>query len=281
MSYDSTETSVQDGAPLEIYDFAEDTSEWHFTSAELVGLTVDGVTYTSAAIERSELSASTEEARNTLTLTVPRTFPIAERYRVAGPVGVISVTLRRLHRGDADGSPQDWAVRWMGRVLSCVFEGPSAKLRCEPVSTSMRRTGLRQLYQRACPHVLYGAGCGLAKSAFAYASTVQVISGLTVTVGELDSAHSFAGGFVEWVNDDGNTERRFIESASVVAGSPETNVLTLTQAFLDLSVSDSVTVYPGCAHNTTACADEFDNILNYGGWPYIPNRNPFNGNPVF
>ena len=45
------------------------------------------------------------------------------------------------------------------------------------------------------------------------------------------------------------------------------------------SVGPMATVYPGCSHNTTDCDTVFDNLDNYGGFPYLPSENPF-GNSV-
>lgn len=269
MSYDGNELSVQSGAALELYDFAQGPVEWHYTSAELLALNIDGVDYTSAPIERSEIESTTERARNALKLTVPRTFPIAELFRVAPPSEVISVTLRRIHRADAEGSPTDVIPVWMGRVLSCSFSGGKASLQCEPISISLARTGLHRLFQIPCPYVLYGAGCNLNKASFAHATTVDgAPSGNLLTVASTDGAYSYSGGFVEWINDDGITERRFIEAQAGEA-------LTLMNPFAGIAASDAVTIYPGCDHSMTTCNDVFNNALNHGGFAYFPPDNPF------
>jgi uncharacterized phage protein (TIGR02218 family) len=278
MSYSANEISTQLGAPVELYDFAQGSVEWHYTSSEVVALTVTGETYTSAPIERSEIEASNEQARNALKLTVPRDFPVAELFRVAPPSEVISITVRRIHRDDTTASPQGVVVAWMGRVLSCEFSGAKATLQCEPITVSLARVGLRRVYQVACPHVLYGDGCELDKADWDHATTVAVLSGSDLTVATINTAHSYAGGFVTWVNDDGITERRFIEStATYFSGSPQVEgaVLTLLQPFVGLSVSDSVVIYPGCDHTLTTCNTVFSNAVNYGGQPYFPEKNPF------
>lgn len=271
MTYAAEEISVQDGAPVELYEFGYGSTALYYTSSGQ-GYTDASVSpsqsYTSANIERSAISSTEEKARNSLTLTVPRTFAIAELFRVSPPSDTVNVTLRRVHRGDTASV----VVAWMGRVLSCQFNGAKATLQCEPISVSLRRSGLRRIYGRACPHVLYGTACGLNKSDFDHATTVSSISGLTLTVGSI-GAYSYAGGFVEWVNDAGNTERRFIESHVGTA-------LTLMQAFAGIANTDAVTIYPGCDHTLAAC-DAFGNVLNYGGWPWIPNKNPWAGDPVF
>lgn len=277
MSYDAQEISVQDGAPIELYTFAQDTSEWFFTSSgqdyrdetEISSVNSDGNLYESASITRTPIAATEEEARNRLRLTVPRTFAVAELLRVAPPSDAITVIVRRVHRGDT-ANP---VTVWVGRVLSCVFQGAAAELDCEPITVSLGRTGLRRLYGKSCPFALYGQGCGLDKPDFDHATTVSSVSGLVLTVASVDGAYTYAGGFVEWVNDDGNTERRFITAATGTA-------LTLMMPFQGIAASDAVTIYPGCDHTLATCDTTFANAANYGGFAWFPSRNPFAGTPV-
>jgi hypothetical protein len=37
----------------------------------------------------------------------------------------------------------------------------------------------------------------------------------------------------------------------------------------------TVIIYPGCKHNYTTCLTVFDNLDNFGGFPWIPGVNPF------
>lgn len=277
MTYAAEEISVQGGAPVELYTFAHGSSVWRYTSRESNYTDDSGSpteTFTAAAISRTAIESTHEKARNAIRLTVPRNFAIAELFRVAPPSDVISVTVRRVHRGDA-ASP---IVAWVGRVLNATFEGPKATLTCEPVTVSLQRTGLRRIYSLGCPHVLYGEGCNLDKASFAHATTVASVSGITLTVASV-GAYNYSGGFVEWTNGDGNVERRFIESHT--AGSPSSTTLTLMSAFAGIAVSDAVTLYPGCDHSLATCDATFSNAVNYGGFPFIPKLNPFKGDPVF
>jgi hypothetical protein len=127
------------------------------------------------------------------------------------------------------------------------------------------------VYQKGCPHVLYGSACGVDKSEFETVTTVSAVTGLTLTVGTLP-AYTYGGGFVERDAVYG-VERRFIESHTGSA-------LLLTQSFAGIAVSDEVRVYPGCNHTLSACDGQFDNALNYGGFVGIPSKNPFE-NSVF
>lgn len=271
MTYDASERSYQSGAPVELYEFGRASQVWRYNSSNDT-VTIDGLTYTAASIRRSGIEATQERARSAIKLYTPRNFEIADLFRITPPTDVISLTIKRYHRGD-----ESVVVIWSGRVVNCDWSGSEAAINCEPVSTSMRRTGLRRIYQRQCPHVLYGDACALQKDDYKVTGAVDAISGNTISVSECgaEADNYFAGGFVELSVGSGGIERRFI-TANTGA------VLTLSKAFgSDLEVGASVNVYPGCDHTLNTCKNKFSNLVNYGGFPFIPTKNPFDGSPVY
>jgi hypothetical protein len=36
-----------------------------------------------------------------------------------------------------------------------------------------------------------------------------------------------------------------------------------------------VTLYPGCDRSLAMCDERFNNAVNHGGFPWLPNSNPF------
>jgi hypothetical protein len=44
---------------------------------------------------------------------------------------------------------------------------------------------------------------------------------------------------------------------------------------VDIAVSTNVVLTVGCDHSTSTCASRFNNLDNYGGFPFIPSKNPF------
>lgn len=268
MTYAEHESSIADGAPVELYEFAWGAVEPQLYTSADGDYELDGDTYTAATLRRSQIEASAERARNAITITCARTFPIAELFRIAPPTEVIAVTIRRQHRGDADV-----AVIWQGRVLNCEWSGAQATLNCEPVSSSLKRNGLRRKYGRQCPHVLYGPGCGVDRATHSITTTVTSSSGLVLNVAALDDK-PYAGGFVSWTKPDGGVELRFIRSFTGLA-------LTLTQPFYGIPDDAEVEVSPGCTHTRLMCDGTYDNLPNYGGFPFVPSKNPFSGNPIY
>lgn len=269
MTYDIRERSVQDGAPVELYEFARNAKIWRYTSAEQ-DIGDSSESWVSVPITRTAVETNTESARNAIKLTVPRNFEIADLFRISPPTDIIALTVRRFHRGEDD----DVAAIWIGRVLNVSFEGVRAVMNCEPVSVSLKRQGLRRLYQKQCPHVLYGPGCLVDKTAHDHLTTITGIDGVTVTVASLLSK-PYAGGYIEIADADGNFDRRFIRSFSGT---------TLTLNFPvgpGVGESDSVIVYPGCNHTMEMCDTDYSNIERYGGFPFTPQKNPFDGTPIF
>lgn len=270
MTYDAREKSIQSGEPIEVYDFARGDTHWRYTSAKASQL-YQLLTWEAALIQRNQIEHTAEKGRSGLQITCARDFAIADLYRVQPPSDVITVTLHRFHAGETSG-----AVIWMGRILNCEWSGSRAVLNCEPVSTSLARPGLRRLYQRQCPHVLYGPACRLDKADFAITATLTAASGVTIAATEFD-AHPdgyFAGGFIEYMNTDGNVERRFITGHTGAT-------LTINFPLAALAEGSQVTAYPGCDHALSTCSGKFANTDNYGGFPYIPSKNPFGGSALY
>lgn len=271
MSYDATETSAALGRPVEIYTWNRSTQVWRDTSADR-DVVVESNTYTSRAMLRTGFEQGSELNRSGLKVTVARDHPVAALYRITPPSDVITLTLRQYHEGDGEVQ-----IIWSGRILS-VSHGPgTSEINLEPIATSVRRTGLRRMYQKGCPHVLYGPHCGVVAATYQEDFTVSAVSGLTITATGLDGHADgwWEGGFMRWEISAGIYEHRFIEGHTG-------NTITVDVQPLGLTPTTDISVFPGCDHTPDAggCA-KFSNILNYGGMPNIPTKNPYGSDPVF
>lgn len=271
MSYDTKEISADLGRPVDIFTFARGPQQWLYTSADR-DVTVSAEVYDSVAILRPGIAQGGELNRAGLKLTVARDFPIAVLFRAGIPSETITLRIRQYH--DGDGSV---VAIWNGRVVNVARVGDLAEILCEPISTSIRTTGLRRRYQRSCPHVLYGPACGVVASSFDLAGTVSALSGLTVTATAFGTQPDgyWEGGYIEWSPSAGIYERRFIDGHTG-------NTVTLMTQPLGLAVSNSITIFPGCDHTMGAggCA-KFSNVPDYGGFPDIPLKNPFGSDPIY
>ncbi len=260
MTYLEIETSASQAMPLEVYLFRGPDRQWRYTSAD-AEVVVAGDTYLPVYIERGSIEHSPQAARSDLQITVARDNQLLADL-AAGLGEAVTLTLFRGHASD-----QDFVTIWKGRVISSAFAGATGVLRCESALTSIKRQGLRRKYQCLCPHVLFGAGCGLDAELYAVSGSVAAVAGQVVTVPGLDpfGLSWFAGGFL-----------RFGLYCRTITGQAYDN-LELDRALGDLVVGSQVVIYPGCNHYVDDCAGKFGNLINYGGWPYVPTRNPFSG----
>lgn len=272
MTYEAFEESAYDGRPVELYEFTRGHLAWRYTSADR-DVTVDSILYKAAAIRRPAIEDSSEIRKSEIKLTVPRDLAVADLYRISPPTDTVNFFLRQYHANDPDVG---LVTLWTGRITSVIWSGSTAEISLEPSYTAIRRMGLRRFYQRQCPHVLYGPDCRVNRESFRVDGIVDGVAGLTVSVPQASTRPTghFDGGFIEYEIDSGIWERRFVTDH---VGSS----LTCSTFPTGLAAGMSVRMYPGCDHTTGTCAAKFSNILNYGGMPYFPEKNPFGGDPIF
>lgn len=269
MTFQAFETSRQKGEPVTLYRFRySESANFAYTDAEQE-ITHAGITYEPIPIMRDAVTASGTLDKSALAVRMPRDVELSELFRVYPPAQVVALIIRQGHLTDTP-TPQ-FLVVWSGRVLSVGREGEECVVSCEPISSSLRRPGLRRHYQLGCPHQLYGPHCKAVKATHSVTAEVASISGTQVIMvdgwnGAFDTAN-FREGMIEWTNDAGGTERRKILRVA-------TNALRVGGLLRDLTAGETVTASLGCNHQMTDCQDLFDNIQNFGGCPWIPTKNP-------
>lgn len=270
MTYAASEYSVQDGDPLFRFLFVQGTAEYRYST--LPYIVNDGDTWLPTSIDVSEITQSNEMAKDALKVTLPRDNAFALLFLGGVPEQTTSVTVFRGHAGDGD---TEFVTYWKGRVAGASSTGDKVTLECENIFTSMRRPGLRARYQKTCRHALYQRGCGVDSSDFDEAATVTAISSVTVTISALSGIDDgyFNGGMIE--NTDG-----FLRYITAHVGTELTIIRPFPALEDEVDIGPaSVTLYPGCDHSKETCKAKFDNLAAYGGFPWIPGKNPF-GNDV-
>ena len=230
--------------------------------------------YTSAyPIKRSATESNKELSKSSVDIIVDLSNPLAQRH-LASPVDtVVTVTIFQHTDSSTD-------VFWKGRLASTKANNKGVILTCESIFTSLRRPGLRGRYQKSCRHALYGAsGCTVDPELHAVLSTLTDVNGVSVEVAGLNAYPDgrFRGGMLR--APDG-VVRFVVDHAG--------NNLTLSRPFEQLQNLFNINgpgvvevkAYPGCQHNMADCNDIFDNLPNYGGFPWIPSKNPVGGSSI-
>jgi hypothetical protein len=241
-----------------------------YTSADAT-IAYDGDDYLPAIITRGVIDAGGQEIRDSnLELRLPSEHEVAGWFAITTDQRPVTVTMYRVHRTDlTDAITPD-----VTRVTKIRFEGKSCILTCATAGLRvLNRETPRQFFSIACNHVLYSDRCGVSKVARTLAATVVTnvsSDGLQVTVTGVDAYavdRVVVGCFVSGVlAPHGRQPVTIVGQAG--------DVLTLIRPIPGLAVDDVVDVIEGCARSVAAC-NAHNNIENYGGFPGIPVRNPF------
>lgn len=264
MSYEALETSVESGRPVELYTFTIGSEVYRYTSAEDTVL-FDSQNYFPRQISRTSTSLETDEHRKQLEVTLPTEDLVSRRFIGIVPGVPVLLQIFRFHRGDAES-----ILLWEGRVVGASYKlaGAQCVLRAITSEAAFSRTIPRFKFQGLCNHVLFDTGCQVVKVDFTYEGPVIGEVGNTITVNGLSATVGvdFApGGYV--ARQDGTDFRLILSQAG--------DVLTLPLPFEQSVFGATVDVVAGCDHTTTECVTKFNNIINYGGFPYVPSKNPF------
>lgn len=285
MTYASVEGSAAEGRPYFLYQFVEGEQVWRFTSRAEAWISAgsDGaeILWEPAAVAHSDVVQTSEIERGRLKLVWPLSQPFARRFLAPMANTPITLTIFRGH----EQVPGETVAHWKGRVVGAEVEGSRILLTCESIFSTLRRAGVRAKYQRLCRHALYGRGCGLDIALSWLSGTATAATGNAVTIPEAAGQPNgwFRGGVLRFGTQLGfitghagallTLSRPIPELAAAIAA-PEINPETgdPLPVFVDIA--------PGCDLRAGTCAGKFGNLLNFGGFPEIPGRNPFGGGSI-
>lgn len=249
--------TTQGGEPVELFVFKQNTQTWRYTTG-VNPVVYETKVYQPLPITHDSVQQSSDVFKNNLSITFPLSDEFARQFIISLPDFVTTITFLR-------GQNDQFTVFWKGRIVSANVNDYVITLDCESVFTSMKRPGLRACYERQCRHALYSQNCAVQSSL--YRKNVQVMSAenkqITI-LGEMEKDGYYTSGIAE--SKDG--AKRFIMKH-------EGQTLTLLTPFNHDVVNQEIILFPGCDHSKETCIQKFNNFDNFGGFPFIPNKNPF------
>lgn len=266
MTYLANETSIEGGQPIDIFEIRLDAEVFRYTSNDS-DLTVQANLYEAIPIQRSGVKHTADQDQDRLIVTLPGTNPFVQKYVLSVPGRGAVLTVKQFHRADADAQ---LVTVFKGIIRSVAFQqnGRVAELQAWPIASAKSRIIPRHTYQGLCNHMLYDARCKISESdpAFEKFLAVSAVSGSNITVPGAGAfgADFFEAGFVEFQDDF----RAVTDQA--------TDVLTLLIPFAVSPLGQTVRLLAGCKHRLQQdCVNKFQNAINFGGFPFVPQKNIF------
>lgn len=266
MTFAAFEASQETSQPVEFFTIDVGSISYHYTSAE-AAITHSGTPYTPLAISRNKIDYSQESRSNIMEVRVPSSTPFVRLFLSTIPGQISRLTVSRFQRLDS-ATPQ-MIILFKGDVQSVTFEEQDkvASIAVVPEGSGLSCEMPRYKYMSACNHVLGDERCKVDENAFKFVGVVTAVSGNVITV---SGAGAFTPGYFAAgrVETPGSLDRRLVLGHS---GS----LLTLLLPFGISPLGATVTCFAGCGHDPDSCFTIFANTVNYGGFAFVPKRNPY------
>lgn len=267
MTYSEKDQSADEGAPVRFYEFRALTRNYRYTNdAEpqvFLGSTYQPINIEDTSLEVGPASGSVRS----FNVVVPFDCDLAEDFGGVTMPDKLEITAYRVHRGE------DWTTEyktlWQSKVIGITRQGRQLALICVGIAQSALTSNMNSVYyQQSCNHRLFDERCKVSKAANTAISTVVEIGPSAVEVQDDGwDDHGLRAGTL--VNNRTQEQRLILDNVA--------NIVTIGFPFYDILPGDEVQLIRGCNHSFSECGVKFSNIANYGGYPYVPDRNPFNG----
>ena len=284
MTYLDKEGSIDDGQPVELFRFFNTEESFNYTNGQSE-VVFNNQTYIPTVISRSDPDLQNVEANRNLTVRLAIDDPFALRYVNTVPASIDEFEIFRQHTTDT-GVPETINF-FAGKVSSVAFEGTKAIVNIQNFGSILQRLVPQQTTRNPCNHILYDSKCAVVDTNFAVSTIVTAISAdgllLTVDAGTntvpdtgfqlsaqlTDDATFFTGGFLARASIELRMARAVVDDGG--------NVATITVLFpmQTIEVGASLVLFAGCDHKFPTCIAKFANADRYGGFPFIPLKNPF------
>ncbi|MFZ2007121.1 MAG: DUF2163 domain-containing protein [Stellaceae bacterium] len=171
---------------------------------------------------------------------------------------------------DGSGTPATslGAIVWFyGRVAETDVGRSRIEMKVKSLLNLLAQQQMpRRLYQAACTHVFGDAMCTFNRASLAANVTAEAGSTQAVIVTSLSPSPTtlYDQGTIVAASGANTGQTRTI--AQLSGGS-----VALLKAWLEpVAVGDGFQLLPGCDHTVATCQNTFNNLIHYGGFPYIP-----------
>lgn len=268
----------------------QDTGQQLFITAWERGVTITGLpaslggdpqTFDVANVGHGEHGLKAEFDKQPLTLMVTTSNQQLAAYFATAAATRISVAIMRLNSeklrtGEVLDYAADCFLLNSGLLGAIAFEGQLISAEVIPEPFGANANVPRHYFQRTCGHVLgHPKTCKVDLAAFTHAGTIdEVAPGQKMVTVSFTPPGGVADYFRAGVLIHNPTGQRAGIEWSDGAGAGGKVRLKLSFWNLAFTPGDTISAVAGCRHTVEDCETKFSNLPNYGGFPYVPTRNP-------
>lgn len=233
-------------------------------------------------IKHGAVTSNDKFEERVCTLTLDSTDERLRRFFVVAAAVKLKAWIIRLAQMEITDSvdfEKNAIVVESGILSKFAFAGQTIAAEVTPEPYFVNFSIPRHYFQRQCNHPLYGPGCNLDKNAFAFTTTILAINSAERTlIIEGRKPGGAADYFEAGMFDHPATQSKYAIAWSAFEGASDTK-LKLGYWDPQLAPGQALTAYAGCKHTVHDCLYKFGNGANYGGFPYVPNKNPVTNSP--
>ena len=161
-------------------------------------------------------------------------------------------------------------TRFGGQITSFTPVGRTTiKGEAKPYTFTLNQNMPRKVLQPSCGWVLFDAGCTLNPAGFSASNTVGAgTNNAVITAASTITQPSgyFSQGVLKFTT---GRNAGLSQGILVQAG----NLIQLVRPFLfPVALGDAFAIQAGCDHTVQTCLGKFNNLINIGAMPFIPDR---------
>jgi len=225
-----------------------------------------GLTYKAYPIKRSKIVFSTDLRVDQTNIRVAKNWGF-NRAINADLLSGSSLSIVRVNKNNPN---EDNLTLFHGEVANISSGFQELELRGQTLDFLNYQIPRREI-QVACNWKLYDRFCAVGLTLYQEAGTLSQTSSLgkdlVSSVFSSKSDNYFRQGFIEITTGENDKIKRHVswhvgETVTVIPPFP----------FSSIPSGTTFKIAPGCKHDTDDCENLFNNIINYGGYPYTPKQ---------
>ena len=266
MTYETVDGSISEGSPEEFYTFRVENLIFRYTDAPQ-DMIFDGEKYLSRQISRTALVNNLSIIDNSDTkITLPREDMVSQKCAGLSTPSVIEVEIFQRHRTD---DTQEAKRIFAGYLLEISTDGRETEFAFSTLTRAYIESNVCTVqYTTQCNHDWGDERCRVNPELYVKLSQVTGIDLWTLLVADFigQDMSKYVGGYI--VNSRTGVRRNIVNI--------DNNAIFVDGMFSDVAIGDGVRLYPGCDHDIEGdCLKAYNNVINHGGFPFVPRSNPF------